>query len=353
MNNWKALLLGSQDSIQQALAVIDAQGSQFALVSDPEGRLLGVVTDGNIRRGLLSGCTLQAPATQIMNTDPFTVGEGVSSQAALSLLQEKDFTHIPILGTDRRIVGIWSRKELLANTVLDNPVVLMAGGLGTRLGELTRSCPKPMLPVGGKPILEIVLRNLAAEGFRHFFNAVNYLSEMIEQHFGNGESFGVQISYLREEKRLGTAGALSLLPQTPTLPLLILNADILTRLNTRLLLQAHMQNEAVATMVVKEHELQVPYGVVDSSPEGRITAIREKPVLRFPVSAGINVLSPAALEYIPNNTFFDMPELFRTLVDKGLAPQVYVTDEYWLDIGRQDDYSRAGLDFQERFAERH
>ncbi len=334
----------------RALAVLDL-GHQFAMVADAGGKLLGVVTDGNVRRGLLNGKGLDAPVAEIMNSQPFVVGEDATAQGVLALMQEHDFSHIPVVDASGRLVWVWARKELSASTLLQNPVVLMAGGLGTRLGELTRDCPKPMLPVGGRPILEIVLQNLRDSGFYNFFIAVNYQAEKIKNYFADGSKLGVKINYLHEDKRMGTAGALSLLPARPSLPALVMNGDILTRLNPRLLLQHHNNARAIATMVVIDHKVQVPYGVVDSLPDGELSAIREKPTVNFPVSAGINVLSPEAFAYIPADTFFDMPDLFRALLNAGKAPQVYHSDDYWLDIGRADDYAKAGTDFTDVFAE--
>lgn len=349
---WKKFTLTPEATIREALEAIN-QGYQFALVTDKDERLLGVVTDGNVRRGLLNGMGLDAPVTAVMNVSPCVVHDNTDMQTVLSLMQEKDFSHIPVLDASDRLVRVWSRRELVATTVLSNPVVLMAGGLGTRMGELTKDCPKPMLPVGGRPILEIVLQNLKESGFRNIFLAVNYQAEKIEKHFGNGETFGLHIDYLREEKRLGTAGALSLLPEKPDMPVVVMNSDILTRLNIRLLLQQHNARGALATMVVIDHKIQLPYGVVDSLPDGRLSDIREKPTATFPVSAGINVLDPEAWDYIPSDEFLDMPDLLRTMLSDNKKIQVYHTDEYWLDIGRMDDYSKADADFFDVFCDRH
>lgn len=345
MKNWKELLLKSTDSIQQALRAIDAAGSQLAMVVSDEGRLLGVLTDGNIRRGLLAGYALAEPVHTVMNAAPTVVSPEMQASAALRLMQERDFSHLPVVDASGILVACWSRKGLQAETTCESPVVLMAGGLGSRLGELTANCPKPMLKVGGKPILEIILHSFIDCGFRNFFFSVNYRAEIIENYFSDGAHWGVSIRYLREEKPLGTAGALSLLPDVMAQPVVVMNGDILTRLNPRLLLEAHSARNAAATMVIRKHEMQIPYGVVRCTPEGRLAGIDEKPLLPFAISAGINVFSPEALAYIPRGSFFDIPDLFTTLLAKDKAVAVYETDEYWIDIGRESDYNQADKDF--------
>jgi len=346
MKDWEKLLLKPDDTIQQALRVIDAASSQLALVADTPGRLLGIVTDGNIRRGLLAGRTLADPVSAVMNTAPTTVRPDMGAHAALALMWEHEFTHLPVVDENGLLLNCWSRKSLLTETVLDTPVALMAGGLGSRLGQLTENCPKPMLKVGGKPLLEIILQSFLDHGFRNFFIAVNHHAVIIEEYFGDGAGFGVSIRYLREKKRLGTAGALSMLPKGLSRPVIVMNGDILTRFNPRLLLETHNINNAAATMVVRRHEMQAPYGVVRSSPEGRLLDIEEKPVLPFCIHAGINVLSSEALSLVPKNSFFDIPDLFKEILARNMPAQVYEINEYWLDIGRMADFEQAANDYQ-------
>ncbi len=348
--DWKKLVISPETTILQALQLIDTQGSRFIIVADENLRLVGVVTDGNIRRGLLHGFTLQDSVSLVMNATPCTVLPSVPRSAAFVLMETQDFSHLPIINDQGILVGLWVRKEL-QHASFPNPVVLMAGGLGTRLGELTRDCPKPMLRVGGKPLLEILLRSFVEDGFRNFFISVNHMAEKIEQYFGDGHRFGANISYIKESKRLGTAGALSLLPERPSHPLIIMNGDILTRLHGSTLLEEHETHKAIATMVVRQYEMHVPYGVVDFDQTKTISSLREKPAITFPISAGINVLSPEALSYIPTDQFFDMPDLYRTLLEHGHHPRVYETNEYWIDIGRQGDYTQANEDFDQYFSQ--
>lgn len=349
--DWKRLLLKADDSILDALRTIDSGSERFAMVVDDTLKLLGVVTDGNIRRALMSGAQLDSPISRAMNPAPVTAKMGTAEHSALKLMQQRGLTHLPVLDSQGVLTGVFSEKRLRNASTLPYPAVIMVGGLGTRLGELTRDCPKPMLPVGGKPLLETVLLNLVESGIRNFYFAVNYLAGIIESHFGDGGAFGVRINYLREKKPMGTAGALSLLPQeAKTLPVLVMNGDILTRLHVAHLFSVHESSGAPATLVVKKHEVQLPYGVVDADEEQRLLSIQEKPLVPFHVSAGIYILGPEALERIPKNRHFDMPELFGQLVQSPNRPYVFEHTEYWLDIGRIGDFQKANTDFGNIFS---
>lgn len=350
--DWKSHILPPHASVLDALRALDYRSSQFAVIADEDMRLLGVVTDGNIRRGLLNNVALHDSVSTLMNTSPVAVSPDTPRSVAFVLMETKEFTHLPIVNEQRQLVGIWIRKEL-QRTHLPNAVVLMAGGLGTRLGELTRTCPKPMLHVGGKPLLEILIRNFVESGLTNFFLAVNYMAEIIEKHFGDGSAFGASITYLKEKKPLGTAGALSLLPERPRHPVLVMNGDILTQVHGDMILERHESRRSIATMVIRQHEMHVPYGIVDFREDGLIGDVREKPALRFPVSAGINVLSPEALDHIPSDQFFDMPDLYRTLLERGLQPHAYEINNYWIDIGRIADYTQANEEFDQFFTRPH
>jgi len=224
----------------------------------------------------------------------------------------------------------------------------MAGGLGSRLQELTRDVPKPMLNVGTRPLLETIIRGYADDGFHRFYLAVNYKAEQIESHFGDGRSLGIDIHYLREEKRLGTAGALSLLPERPTLPFIVTNADLLTKQDYGSIIDRHVESGAQATMAVRHYEMQVPFGVVRIN-DGAIERIEEKPVHHFVVNAGIYVLAPQSLDLVPRDQFLDMPTLLESMLQAGMVSRAHHIDGYWLDIGRLPDYERANLEFHEAF----
>jgi NDP-sugar pyrophosphorylase family protein len=227
-------------------------------------------------------------------------------------------------------------------------VVLMVGGLGTRLRPLTEETPKPLLRVGGKPILQTIVERFAAHGFTDFIFCVNYKAQMIRDHFGDGGRFGVRIEYIEESKRMGTAGALGLLPERPAEPFFVMNGDLLTNVNFENMLQYHLQNRAKASMCVREYDFQVPYGVVNIE-EGLIRSIEEKPVHRFLVSAGIYMLDPSCLDLIPENAYYDMPALFERIVEEGGRAVSFPLREYWLDIGRMEEYERAKREYFEVF----
>jgi len=348
MNHWEELLLAPDDSIERALQVIDRTGVQFAMVCDADRKLLGVLTDGNIRRGLLANLSLQDPAHKVMFTKPVTVPPQVDVDEALRIMQEGDYLHLPVVAEDNTLISLWSYKFLIGKSVLDVPVLLMAGGRGSRLGELTKSCPKPMLHVAGTPILEIAINNFKKYGFRQFFISINYLSEIIEEYFGDGSRLGVSIQYLREDKRLGTAGPLSLIPPQKR-PVIVMNGDILTQFNPRMLLAQHTVRKAQGTMVIKQHTFQVPYGVVKSDDHGHLVSVDEKPSLAVDISAGINIFSPEAINIIPRGEFFDIPSFFSLLIQRQFIVQTYKTSAYWLDIGQMEDYQRADVDFKSFF----
>ncbi len=347
--NWKTLLLPAEASILDAMRCIDAGAMQIALVADAEGRLLGIVTDGDIRRGLLRGLELASPAHAIMNRNPLTVRKTEGRLAALELMRAKDLRHIPVVDADNKLQDIWTLQDLLQFSFVPNPVVLMAGGQGKRLGELTKDCPKPLLKVGGKPILETIVENFAEAGFRNFWLSINYKAEMVENHFGDGSKWGLNIQYLRETEPLGTAGALSLLPEPQPHTLLVMNGDILTKISPRALLESHENSGAPATMAVKTYEMQVPYGVIVQDATGRILGIEEKPVQKFSVSAGIYAISPTAMRHIPPKAYFDMPDLFKALIAAGTPPMRYELNDYWMDIGHIADYQRANEEFIQHF----
>ncbi len=344
LKNWEDVIISSGHTVLETLQVIEKSSLQVALVVDERGRLRGIVTDGDIRRALLKGLSLGDEVSACMNLSPLTAEVGCSPRKLLSVMREHTVHHLPLLDDDGVLQGLASMDEILLAMQRLNPVVLMAGGLGKRLGELTRECPKPLLKVGDKPILEIILESFIDAGFSIFYLSVNYKAEMVEQYFGDGSRWGVSIEYIRETRRLGTAGALSLFPSVSDLPLVVMNGDILTRLDFSRLLDFHDSHSGSATMCVREYQMEVPYGVIET--EGsRILDIREKPAVDFMVSGGIYVLDPEVLTLIPQGEPMDMPDLFHEMVCRGQNPQVFPLHEYWIDIGRFSDYERANQDF--------
>ncbi len=348
MRDFAQTLVGPSMQILEAIKAIEAGSRQIALVVDDDRHLLGTVTDGDIRRGILRGIGLDQAVSAVMNPRPLTANVDQGRDAVLRLMRDREIHQIPLLDAGGRLVGLETLDELIHRDQIDVWVVLMAGGLGTRLRPLTENTPKPLLPVGGRPLLETIIENFANQGFQRIFLSVNYKAEMFERHFGDGSRYGVSIEYIHEPERMGTAGALALLPSRPQNPLIVMNADLLTTLNFRQFLEFHRSHRAQATMGVREYSFQVPYGVVRAD-QARLLSIVEKPVQQFFVSAGMYVLEPDALNVIPNDTFFDMPMLFEALLAQGAEASVFPVREYWLDIGRLDDLERAQSEFGKVF----
>lgn len=346
--NWRDTLIGPASLLREAVEVIDAAGLQIALVIDEDGRLLGTVTDGDVRRAILRGVSLEEPVGRVMNENATTARAQDDRETLLALMRQRRLHQIPVLDATWRVVGLEVLDDLLKPQPKANPVVLMAGGLGTRLRPLTEDLPKPLLQVGPKPILETIIDSFIEHGFGRFYLSVNYKAEMIEAHFGDGSRWDVEIKYLREKERLGTAGALSLLPEPPTEPIFVMNGDVLTRLNFAHLLDFHAAHDAMATMCVREYEMQVPYGVIRTQSH-RIIDIHEKPTERYLVNAGVYVLQADALGLIPEDQSFDMPDLFKRLMDRGEETAVFPIREYWMDIGQLDEFHRANGHFDEVF----
>lgn len=348
MKNWKQILITPNHSIREALLKIDSVGAQMALVADENCRLLGTVSDGDIRRGLLKGMSLSDTVEKCMYRNPHTARSGECQDSILARMRREKLHQLPILDGENHIVGMEILDDYLLPAARENWVVLMAGGLGTRLGELTKATPKPMLHVGDKPLLEIIIRRFLDQGFRKFYISVNYMAEVIESHFGNGEHLGAEIRYVREAKRMGTAGSLSLLPELPVEPLIVANGDLLANIDYAHMLDVHVDSGFVATMGVSQYEFQIPYGVVCEE-NGLIQRIDEKPVHASLISAGVYVLSPAALAHVPSDCFFDMPTLFKSLIAGNMNAATYKVHGYWLDIGRTPDYQKANADIDTVF----
>ena len=348
--NWKESVVLPTASVRDVMQVMDKSALQIAFVVDEGKRLLGAVTDGDVRRSILRGGDLSQSVTAIMSVHPIAALQGTDRAALLRLMKAKTIRQIPLVDEENHLVGLAQMEELLYRSKRDNAVVLMAGGLGTRLRPLTDKIPKPLLKVGAKPILETILESFLDGGFHRFYFAVNYKSRMIEDYFGDGSRFGAEIEYLHENKRMGTAGALYFLPEIPKEPILVMNGDLLTKVDFGELLDYHIEQAAIATMAVREYNYQVPYGVIDFDGE-QITGIREKPSYSFFVNAGIYVLNPEAVARVDKEEFFDMPQLFDELIASGKKTTVFPVREYWLDIGRMDDFQRAQEEYGEMFTD--
>lgn len=340
MNNWEQTLVLEHQNLHEVLTAIDRSGRQMALVADNERRLIGTLSDGDIRRWLINGGTTDDLAGEVCNRSPYTVFEGVGRAVVRRLLNEYGVHQIPMIDTDRRIVGLIGLEDLFIYPERSETVVIMAGGLGSRMGSLTRDTPKPMLLIDDRPVLQIILEQFRRQGFRRFLIAVNYLADCIINHFGDGSRFDVQIEYLHEKKRLGTAGALSLIKADPEYPFVVTNGDVLMNEYFGDILDEHRYHNADITVMVRDYEMQVPYGVVEEN-DGNAVSIVEKPVHNFKVNAGVYCLSPRVLRFVPSNRYFDMPDLFNAIVAADLTARIQRINGYWIDIGRVSDYERA------------
>ena len=331
-------------SIKEALKVIDKGAIKVAVVLSDDGLLLGMLSDGDIRRALLKGMSLGDKITGIINKHPVVANINDTKERILELANEKKLHQIPII-SNGKLIGIQDIREFLAPKNKPNKVILMVGGLGTRLRPLTNDVPKPMLDVGNKPILHTIVENFAKYGYTDIIMCVNYKSEIIKEYFGNGDKFGVKIEYVLESKRMGTAGALSLLKERPKDDFFVMNGDLLTNVNFEYLHEYHKDSNALASICIRKYEMQVPYGVVNVR-ANKVTSIEEKPTQSFFVSAGIYMFSPIVLDFIPKGVFYDMPTLFSELLKHDFPIHPFPIREYWLDIGRMDEYRRANDEYE-------
>ncbi len=344
-HRWQKTLIPKSSTIKQALQIINTEALRVAVVVDQDQRLLGMVTDGDIRRGLLNDLMLTDSVVKVMNSSPITAKQGTSKVKLVELMEQKQILSVPLLDQENKIVGLETLHSALSKDRYQNPVFIMAGGFGTRLRPLTDNCPKPMLKVGDKPILETVIKSFVKAGFSNFYISTHYMPEQIHQHFGDGSNLGISISYVHEDTPLGTGGALGLLPDDlPTeLPLIMINGDVLTKVDFQRLLDFHVENDADATMCVREYDYQIPYGVVNG--EGnRITSMVEKPVQRYFVNAGIYVVSSRVIQSVEKNQKIDMPTLLEQHMKERQKVLMFPIHEYWLDIGRMDDFNQAQID---------
>lgn len=340
MDSWRAALLPADATLQQAIRNLDQTGVQIAMVVSPEGILLGTLTDGDIRRGLLRGLNLDSPIEPIIFLRPLVAPPQLGRDMVIQLMQANKVHQLPVVDENRHVVGLLLWDELLAPSRRPNKMVIMAGGQGSRLRPHTETCPKPMLPVGGKPMLEHIIERAKAEGFQHFVLAIHYLGHIIEEYFGDGTRLDVHIEYLREDSPLGTAGAISLLSPWPNTPFLVSNGDVITDIRYGELLDFHIRHAAAATMAVRQHEWQHPFGVVHTKGVD-IVGFEEKPVARSHINAGIYALSPGVLEQLSPGEHCDMPTLFSRLQEKSARTIVYPMHEPWLDVGREADLALA------------
>ena len=341
IGDWQSITIDANSQFSQALEVINEGGYQLCLVRNQKGYLLGMVTDSDIRKALLKGLALDASVESIMNKAPLIVSPELGENEAHQLMLVNHFFHLPVVDSQGILVGLHVTEQLQNITKRDETLVIMAGGRGKRLMPLTEHCPKPMLPLNGKPILEHLITRAKTDGFWKIIISVNYLSDQIINHFQNGASFDVQINYIHENKPLGTAGSLSLLDkETLQHPIIVTNGDVLTDVSYSDLIASLYGNESDGVMAVRLQEWQNPFGVVRS--EGsRLIDLEEKPTYRHQVNAGIYALKPKLISLLTKNNYCDMTDLFSLGIEKNLNLNVFPLHESWLDIGRHSDYELA------------
>ncbi len=329
------------------MQVLNETSLKIVLIVDEKDVLVGTISDGDIRRGLLKGLVLTSPIDSIVHGDALVVPPGVSREVVLQLMTVNKIQQIPIVDENMHVTGMHLWDQVNTPPARENTMVIMAGGKGTRLHPQTENCPKPLLPIAGKPILEHIIDRAKVQGFSHFILAIHYLGHMIEEYFGNGDAFGVKIGYLREESPLGTAGALSLLDPLPNVPFVVTNGDVLTDIHYGELLDFHVQHNARATMAVRVHEWQNPFGVVETRGVD-IIGYEEKPLFHTHINAGVYVLEPSAISFISKSVPCDMPTLFDRIKEKDMRTIAYPIHERWLDVGRPDDLMTANIESKSR-----
>ncbi len=338
--SWEKALLPVDATLQHAINSLNETSFQIAIIVTSDRILIGTLTDGDIRRGLLQGIDMGSSIEQIINRDPLVAPPELGRASVLQLMQSNRIHQLPIVDEDRHVVGLHLLDELMEPSQLKSIMVIMAGGQGTRLRPKTKNCPKPLLPIDGKPMLEHIIERAKAEGFQHFILAVHYLGNMIKEYCGDGSQWGVKIDYLCEELPLGTAGALSLLNSRPEMPFVVSNADVLTDIRYSDILAYHCRHSVSATMAVRIHELQHPFGVVRTNGVN-ILGFEEKPIYRNHINAGVYVLDPKVLDMLKLGEYCDMPTLFNCLQESNKRIIVYPIHEPWLDVGHVDDLKRA------------
>lgn len=333
-------VVDSGSTVRQAMLALDKGGVEIVLVLEPSGRLLGTVTDGDIRRALLAGASLESPIDALAHREFTAVEVGVGRTEVIELMQARRLGQIPIIDRAGRLCGLHVLHDVLGTALRPNNAVVMAGGKGTRLGALTANTPKPMLRVAGRPILERIVLHLLGHGIKDIFLAVNYLSHMVEEHFGNGERFGCRIRYLKESRPLGTGGALSLLPEAPTHPMLVMNGDLVTQANLGAMIDAHRDSGAEATVGLRRYFHHVPFGCAELD-NGRVVRLQEKPTLTRLVNAGIYVLNPKVVARVPRDTELGIPSLLEGCLAKDETVNGFEIEEDWIDVGQRDQLNEA------------
>ncbi len=347
MKSLKKIKITKEISIKKALKVISEGTIKIAFVIDKKGKLIGTLTDGDIRRGFLNGLNLNSPIKSIINHHPLTADKNDINDKLLQIALSKKIYQIPIIDKNKKVVGVHTIDEFIKPYGKSNKVVIMAGGMGVRLRPLTKNLPKPMLKVGNKPILEIIIDRIKKSGYKNIIISVNYKSKIIKNYFGNGKKFGVKIDYIHEKKKMGTAGALSLIKAKLNEPFFVINGDIITNLDFEKMIDFHKKHKSQATMCIREYNIESPYGEIKTDNEN-IVLIEEKPTHKVFVNAGIYILNPECINFIPKK-FYDMPTLFKKMIAIKKKTVSFPLGEYWIDIGGFNEYKKANIDYNSNY----
>lgn len=348
LNTIKKLFIKLNVTIKYAMEIIDKGGKEIALVIDENDRLIGIVTGSDIRRAILRGVSLDCLVKDIVNRNFVFITKNYTQTLLNTIFERKNIKQLPVLDDNMRIIDLITYHKLKNKLLKENWVVIMAGGLGTRLLPLTKEIPKPMLKIGNKPMLETIIKQLKSYGYTNIVICLNYKGHIVENYFNDGSNFGVNIKYVKEEKRLGTAGAIRLASKYLNKSFFVINGDILTKLNFERMIKYHQEYENLITIGTRKYELQIPYGVIDIKEE-TVTELKEKPYMSFFVSGGIYCLEPEVIEYIPKDEYFDITQLINLLLAKGMKIGGFPIMEYWMDIGQIKDYEQANEDYSKLF----
>lgn len=342
-NNIEKLLAYPYYSIKETLKLLDNGAKGIILVVNEQKKLLGTITDGDIRRAILKGISLEEKIEEIMHKNPKKVEQGASRDEIKDILIKNAIKELPIVDTNNIIIDMITINDILLPQGKENPVIIMAGGLGTRLKDLTKEIPKPMLRIGNEPILQHIVNNFKKYGFNKMFISVNYKAEIIENYFQDGYAYGTKIQYIKESKRLGTAGSIKLVENFIDKPFFVINGDIFTNLNLENMMGFHISNNFDITVGIRKHSFQIPYGVIKTN-KSYITKVEEKPTIEYLINAGIYCLKSEIISLIPKDEYFEITDLINICIKNGLKVGCYEIKDYWMDIGRIEDYNKVNDD---------
>lgn len=343
--NWSDTVLSQDCVISDAIKCLDKTGLKIVMIVDANNRLIGTISDGDIRRGMLKGYSLETPIQNILHKDALVVPPSVNKGLVKELMDANLIMQIPIVNKSGNILGLHTWDDVNEKQIITNKMIIMAGGKGTRMEHHTERCPKPMLKVSDKPMLQHIIERAKKDGFNEFILSINYLGHMIEEYFKDGSQLGVSIEYIKEDNPLGTAGSLSLLNKIPNEPFIVTNGDVISEISYGQLLRFHYENKSMATMAVKQHEIQNPYGVVETQGY-EILSFEEKPIIRSYINAGVYCLSPKTLSILKTAEYCDMPAFFDEIKKQNNRAIVYPMHELWSDVGRPNDLKKINKDLK-------